>query len=331
MRRKFFLLLVTDYWLLVTFIGCGPSYPETRVKESIIKICKKEYGLDVKVATVGKTITIYLPLTQLIDFTFAITKEASEKINDVILTAARVTLSTDAKVDFYCIIAHDVRIPEIQIVIVKYVDDVKRFLLNDISRGEYSKRMLVDIRLSPQAQKERAIKDVFSKMKLDEKWEDQVMNEFFRAEPTGLGEMGYWEGRFYIKDVTLAEFLAEQTANRIKMEFKEDRFLSDNFLMKSAKGTYVSKEDERYFRFDVSAAPNGEAVEMSAQELQNKVNQAALRIAYQVLHGYRFEDFNYVLVVDITDDRATKVLKEDLKNFRSKNAKLDGAMEVEIY
>src|SRR3989338_10447160 len=249
-RRKLFLLPFTVYYLLfIVLAGCGPTYPKDRFKESIIRVCKDEYKLDVKVGAIGKTIAIYLPLPDLIDFTFSISKTASEKINDVILSVSRVALSTDASLDFYCIIAHDVRIPEIQIVIIKYVDDVKRFLLNDISRGEYSKRMLVDIRLSPQAQKERAIKDVFSKMKLDEKWEEQVMNEFFRAEPTGLVEMGYWEGRFYIKDVTLAEFLAEQTANRIKMEFKEDRFLSDNFLMKSAKGTYVSKEDERYFRF----------------------------------------------------------------------------------
>jgi len=42
----------------------------------------------------------------------------------------------DADFDFYCVIAHDIRIPEIQIVIIKSVDDVKRFLLNDISRGE---------------------------------------------------------------------------------------------------------------------------------------------------------------------------------------------------
>jgi len=35
-------------------------------------------------------------------------------------------LSTDAKFDFYCIIAHDVKMPEIQLIAVRYIDDIKR-------------------------------------------------------------------------------------------------------------------------------------------------------------------------------------------------------------
>ncbi|MDP2913422.1 MAG: hypothetical protein Q8N91_05380, partial [Candidatus Omnitrophota bacterium] len=141
--------------------GCGPTYPKNKIKESIIRVCKNEYKIDVKVHTTGKTIAIYLPLPDLLDLTFAITKEAGEKINDVIMSVSRVALSTDAKFDFYCIIAHDIRIPEIQIIIIKSVDDVKRLLLNDVSRGEYANRMLIDMRLNPQAQKEHSIKEVF--------------------------------------------------------------------------------------------------------------------------------------------------------------------------
>ncbi|MDP3804078.1 MAG: hypothetical protein Q8Q87_00840, partial [Candidatus Omnitrophota bacterium] len=209
--------------LLTTIIGCAPSYPKERLKESILKVCKNEYKLDVKAETIGKTMAIYVPLQDLLDFNFSITKKASEQINDVILSVSRVALSTDAEFDFYCIIAHDVKIPEIQIVIIKSVDDVKRFMLNDISRGEYSKRMLVDIRLNPQAQKEKAIKEVFQKMSLERKAQDGVMDDFFRSEPTVLGDIGYWNERFYIKDVGLPEFLAEQTANRVRMGFREDK------------------------------------------------------------------------------------------------------------
>ena len=114
--------------------GCGPTYPKEKTKESIIRLCKKEYKLDVKVEIAGKTVAIYLPLTNLLDFTFALTPDASEKINQVILSVTRVVLSTDAKYGFYCVMAHDVRIPEIQIVIIKSVEDVRRFLLGDISR-----------------------------------------------------------------------------------------------------------------------------------------------------------------------------------------------------
>lgn len=302
--------------------ACGPTYPKDRFKESIIRVCKDEYKLDVKVGTIGKTIAIYLPLSDLIDFTFSISKTASEKINDVILSVSRVALSTDADLGFYCIIAHDVRIPEIQIVIIKSVDDVKRFLLNDISRGEYSKRMLVDIRLNPQAQKERAIKDVFSKMNLDKKWQDQVMNDFFRSEPTALGDIGYWDGRFYIKDISLGEFLSEEIANRIKIEFKEDKMLADSFLIRSAKGAYLTREPTRFFKIEVLAeAKTIEALEEEKE--MNRVFGPALVVAGHVLHGYRFDAFEYIEVVNEGTATSVKVSKDDLELFRMKKVKLE--------
>jgi hypothetical protein len=182
--------------LAVFLAGCGPTYPKEKLKESIIRLCKNEYKVDVKVRTFGKTVAIYMPLEDLMDFSFALTPSATEKLNDVIMSVTRVVLSTDADYDFYCIIAHDIRVPEIQVIIIKYVDDVKRVFLGDISRGEFGKRMIIDMRLNPQSQKERAIKDVFQRMGLDPKWQDQVMNDFFRADPAGLGDIGYWNGRF---------------------------------------------------------------------------------------------------------------------------------------
>ncbi|MBI5124421.1 MAG: hypothetical protein HZA72_03280, partial [Candidatus Omnitrophica bacterium] len=297
-------LAVFTFWFLVfTFLsGCGPTFPKEKVKESVIKVCKDEYKLDVKVGIIGRTIAIYLPLENLIDFTFAITKEASEKINDVILSVSRVTLSTDAKFDFYCIIAHDIRIPEIQIVIIKSVDDVKRFLLNDISRGEYSKRMLVDIRLSPQAQKEHAIKEVFSKMKVEKGWQEQVMDDFFRSEPAVLGDIGYWNGRFYIKDITLAEFLAEQIVNRIRMDFREDKILSKLFTLRTSQGAYLFKGGKRFFRFELFAEPGkAESSEEPEKAAFDKIFEAVLKTTSGVLHGYKFDGFDYIEILNTFD------------------------------
>lgn len=316
MKRIFLFLLV------VCLAGCGPTYPKKQIKESIVKVCKKEYKLDVKVDTIGKTIVIYLPLPDLIDMTFAITKTASEKINDVILTVSRVALSTDAKYDFYCVIAHDVRIPEIQIVIIKSVDDVKRFMLNDISRDDYSKRMLIDIRLSPQAQKEKSIKQVFEKMNLDKKWQDQVMDEFFRSQPTGLGEIGYWDGRFYIKDITLTEFLAEQIASRIKMEFREDKKLSEEYVLKSSKGRYHSKTPKRFFRFEISADAKF-FNNYDTGEVSKTVFLTALKVAGQALHAYKFTDFDYIEIVSTLNGQKIRVRPEQLEGFRKNKVKFE--------
>ncbi|MBI5144401.1 MAG: hypothetical protein HZA30_04975 [Candidatus Omnitrophica bacterium] len=311
----------------VTFLtGCSPTYPKEKFRESIIKVCKAEYKLDVKVETIGRTIAIYLPLEDLIDFTFAITKQASEKINDVILSVSRVALSTDAEFDFYCVIAHDVRIPEIQIVIIKSVDDVKRFLLNDISRGEYSKRMLVDIRFSPQAQKEREIKEIFNKVRVDKKWQEQVMNDFFRSEPTALSDIGYWGGHFYIKDISLAEFLAEQIANRFRLAFREEKGLLDAYLVKSSKGSFTTKGGQRIFKLEL-------LVEYKPLEVSDKkaasdvIFETALKIASHVIHNYRFNDFDRFEILNQQDNSVITLSSEELESFRTKKLKLEEITE----
>ena len=131
-----FILFFGISFLIACLCGCTETYPGSKIKESIIKICKQEYKSDVLVETEGATMVIYLPLSDLMDSSFTLTKAASEKINDVIFSAARVALSTDARIDFYCVIAHNVKLPELQIIIIKNVEDVKRLFANDISRGE---------------------------------------------------------------------------------------------------------------------------------------------------------------------------------------------------
>lgn len=323
---------------LCVIAGCGPTYPKDRFKESIVDVCKREYKLDVKADISGKTIAIYLPLQNLIDFTFSITKEAGEKINDVILSVSRVALSSDADLDFYCVIAHDIRMPEIQIIIIKSVDDVKRFLLNDISRGEYSKRMLIDMRFSPQAQKERAIKDVFDKMSLDPKWQEQVMNDFFRSEPAGLGDIGYWNDRFYIKDIALPEFLAEQIASRVKLEFRDDKRLADLFLVKSAKGSFSTRGGEKAFKIEVyvdnkvvisyGAKTSVEAGGLQTMVGSDDVFKAALKVSNEVIHGYRFELFDYVEIINQKDNSSLKVPRQKLELYRSNKIRFEDLIKV---
>jgi len=314
--------------------GCSPTYPKDKIKESIIRLCKKEYKLDVKVETVGKTVAIYLPLANLLDFTFALTPEAGEKLNQVILNVTRVVLSTDAKYNFYCLMAHDVKIPEIQIVIIKSVEDVRRFILGDISRGEYSKRMLIDMRVAPQAQKERAVKDVFSRMNIDNKWQESVMQDFFMSDPATLGDIGYWGGKFYVKDVKLDEFLAEQIANRFRLSFRDNKILGGALVLKLVKGVYIAGTQasggSRYFRIEISAEPTT-AEGFNSKTISDELFAFALKTSYDVIHGYRFEDYDYVEIKSINDGRSSTVLKEDLDNYRPKRTKIEDVMVFDSF
>lgn len=307
--------------LTVSLAGCAPTYPKESLKESIIRLCKSEYKVDVKVRAVGKTVAIYMPLDDLMDFTFSLTPSATEKLNNVIMSVTRVVLSTDADYDFYCIIAHDVRIPEIQVIIIKYVNDVKRVFLGDISRGEFGKRMIIDMRLNPQSQKERSIKEVFQKMGLDPKWQDQVMNDFFRSDPAGLGDIGYWNGRFYIKDITLPEFLAEEIAGRIKIEFRENRGLAA-FTLKAVRGTYYAGPEKADFKIEFLATPR-DLQAAAPGEVYDDVIRAILKVANEVIHGYLFYDFDYIEIINQADGKSVKVSRDDLERYRTGKLKFE--------
>ena len=319
--KKLLLLLTINYLLCTILCGCTATYPQDKIRESIVRICKQEYKSDVLVQTTGGTMVIYLPLSDLMDFSFALTRGASEKINNVIFSAARVALSTDARINFYCVIAHDVKMPELQIIIIKSVEDVKRLFANDISRGEYLKRMLIDLRWSPQAKKEQVVKEIFNKMNVDPKWQDQVMADFFRSEPASLGDIGYWDNKFYIKDITLAEFIAEQTANRVKLEFREDKSLKENFLLKSAKGVYISKKGKRLFRFEVFAERSTSGAASTIED-SDKIFETVLLVAAHVIHGYSFKDYDGAEVLDQKEGRSIEVNPEELEAFRTKRLRL---------
>ncbi len=329
-KKFFFFCLLSSVFCLLFLNGCAPTYTKANFKESIINICRKEYKLDIKVETIGKTVAIYLPVTDLWDFTFGLTETAAKKINDVSTSAMRVTLSTDAEYDFYCVIAHDMRIPELQLIAIRYVDDVKRTLLSDISRGESQKRMVIDRRVNPQSQKEYAIKDVFEKMHLDKSMQETVMNDFFRSEPATMGDMVYCICRFYVKDISLPEFLAEQMATRISYDIATDKALSERILVKSVKGSYSARPAGNYFRIEFLAERKW-LKETESLDIGREVFQKALEVSYQVLRGYKFDSYEYVEVVNQADGRKMKVLKEDLKKFKPKKTKIEDVMTVEMF
>ena len=170
--------------LFVSFIcsGCAPSYPKDKLAEALINICKKEYDVDIQAKLVGKTIVVFIPLDELFDLKLDILPEAVEKIEDVILTTSRVLFSTDAEVDFYMIIAADIKTTAAEVFLVRYMDDVYKFMHGWINREEYTKRILWQINFDP-----KLLKDSFFD--------------------------------FDVEEITLPGFLAEQIAQRLNKIF----------------------------------------------------------------------------------------------------------------
>lgn len=158
--------MIAFFLLAAMAAGCSQSsYPTEKIKESLLEICRKEYGieeLDVKIA--GETIGVYLPLSKLfaadfqesavtgkvrnLETLFEPAPEAMEKVEDVLFSISRVLLSTERPLKFYILEATDVEKTGMQLVLTGFVDDIKRVRIWDISRNEYRKRVVHELRLN---------------------------------------------------------------------------------------------------------------------------------------------------------------------------------------
>lgn len=166
-------------YLILLFSGCSSStYPGDHLKEALSKICREEYKIkyvDVKIT--DTTIGVYLPVKKLFaaDFKEAMVSgkvrnlesllephpEALEKVEDVLLSMSRVLLSTDRKIEFYILQAADVEKTGMQLVLSGNVDDIRRLRAWDISRDEYRKRIVHELKPNRAARWHQPVRQFF--------------------------------------------------------------------------------------------------------------------------------------------------------------------------
>lgn len=321
-RPRVEILVVIAALFVLSQSGCAPTYPKEIVDEAIVQLCREEYKIDVKVKILGKTVGVYIPLEGLFDMTLNISKEASDKINDVLLSVSRVTLSTDAPLDFYIVIAQDPMLPEIEVVLLRYVVDLKMLHYDQISRGEFGKRMIISIKLTPQAQKEKVLRDVFSRLNIEEA--DNLISEYLSAsEVMTIGDIGYWNDTFFMKDIEMGEFLAMQIADRIKLMLIRHPSLKEIFKLNSIKGDFLREMGRNLFRFSFEVAPLDMTVIIMPDDYYDAILNIWLGETAEVLHGYKFDDFWNVEIVNSNNNQVLYATPEELEDFRKKKIKLE--------
>ncbi|MDD5671788.1 MAG: hypothetical protein PHN49_09125, partial [Candidatus Omnitrophica bacterium] len=193
-------LLVLGILWATTHCACTPrSYPADQLKEALQKICIDEYGIEnVDAKVVDKTIGVYLPLNKLfitdfgdvlkggkiknIDSLFEPSPEALDKVEDVLFSLSRVILSTDRSLDFYVLQATDVAKTGLQLTLTGYIDDIKRVRLWDISRNEYRKRVLHELRLNQAVLWHKPVRAFFEN--LDRMTPEALLEKYFVRDAT---------------------------------------------------------------------------------------------------------------------------------------------------
>ena len=316
--KRNILIILSAALAILTAACSNVTYPKEKLNECIKDLCKNEYNINVEVSSVGKTVGIYLPIPVLFDATLNMTEEAQEKIQNVLLSSRRIALSTDAETEFYCIIAQDVRFPEVQLIIIKYFDDVKRASLSYISRGEYFKRTIIDMNTNPQAKKEQAIKDVFKKVKVEDGWQEKVLDDFFRSPPATLEDIGYWQGKFYLKDITFEEFMAQQMVRRIRLRFREEKDLK-KYIIKSIKGVFEDQEELAFFSIGMKIENLLFTFDkIGRKPMEEEIFKGAFQEVADTIYAYKYEDFDFIKITEENFKTELVVSKEDIYLFKKK-------------
>lgn len=280
MKRLALLLIII--LVSVTAQGCKKSYPEGSAAESIRAICEQEYKVDVKVEAAGKTIGALIVQPDAILKDVSLSDRAFNKIEHVMLTASRVTLSSEFKYDFFVVSILD---PDagVQVSFVRYIKDIRRLITDDISRDDYFQRMIIETDFVP---------------------------------PVKEGE----EAVYQLKEYNLKDFLAMQIGERIKMQFMVNLIVKRLFQIGSITTTYqpVPALADRFpdagrLIVEVQFLPDAPAFnEMGNETLRADFNVLILNTAKKVYRRYDFKDCEGLIIRDNRGQQLASYNREEL-------------------
>ncbi len=139
---KFFIFLILIPFL---FFGCKSSFPRDEISKKTQTLIKKEVGYESKVFLKGATLYIFCDMQNAIGGSLAVSREVFQAIQNISLISTNVALSTDAKIDFFCVVIID-SATGVQIIFKQYIDDVKRWFYGLVSREDFFSRSITDIK-----------------------------------------------------------------------------------------------------------------------------------------------------------------------------------------
>ncbi|MFH1838025.1 MAG: hypothetical protein ABH808_00790 [Candidatus Kuenenbacteria bacterium] len=273
------------------------SDKDDEIQKELVELVKKEYGHKIEVKIVNKTIGVYFPVNNLLENDEAkekkLNEETAKKIDRVIFLTHRVALSSNKKLDFYIVIATDMK-SGYALSIIGYFFDVHRIRLLDISKDEFSQRLLKGLNKNSEA-----------------------IND--------------WDGKhFKIEEIFLPNFLAAQIAQRIKIvasekknDSEKNKFFYSWFQEKKPNEKFEAKEiqwglKDKIFTFVLEIL---DYQEKNVQETFNLI----LKTTAHVLRAYDF-DYNAARIIIKSKNENKKIFfinKKDLELFRKGKIKIE--------
>jgi hypothetical protein len=231
---------MTSFLFLTVFglAGCSPTYRSDKLPEQVKKIGRDEYNINAEVKLVGKTLSARVLVDNLMSVLLSSDSGEGKKAWDMMTVLSRVSLSTDAPVDFFVVVAADKQDPRSCFMFVRYVDDVKRVMLDDISRNEFFDGTLVELKLK-------------GKTYFIDPSELDFLKVLLLAMGAEKGTAAVSPDEPWAEDVDFPDFLARAAAQRLKRILSENSRASSHFVVREVNGQYEPPNGRFLFRLDL--------------------------------------------------------------------------------
>lgn len=279
MRLKLYLKSLANpapfYLSLIIFIfGCSspiePTYKEEDLPDVVKKTCKEEYNLEVITQRTNNTLWIYAPLSKILHKDYGVKEdkifdeEMLDKLRNILNTMGRVLISSDSTPEFFALLASDINLG-IDYTIIGNVLDIKKSYAGFIPWPEANRRYVIKFKVSPEA-----IQDT-----------------------TGEHLKAY--------DIRLADFLAEQIAQRITIQFQEEG-LKKYFKLEKSQGRFSN--DRFIFEYLIE--------EILKPDKKINTFKEILEVISYCIRTYEFDEFAFVEIKDLLSGDKLILNKEEV-------------------
>lgn len=149
---------------LLVVAGCrwhlGPTYPSNAVASALAHLCAKEYRMEVQTRRVGNTLQAFFWRSNLLQLGAGqdMKLEAAEALEHVLLCATRISLSTDAPLQFIEIKMAD-RLTGATVTLWRYAPDIRDSMLSRFGEEEYSNRLVLEMNPNAQMDEDQSVWD----------------------------------------------------------------------------------------------------------------------------------------------------------------------------
>jgi hypothetical protein len=266
--------------------SCKPTYNHEKFIESVKMLSKKEYGLDVEVKEMGKTLGIRFQVKDLLSELYSGDDAIYKKMNGLFLVLVRVALSSDIPPTFIVLDVMDQSNTRFHIVFTRYVEDVRKSMAEALSYTQNQDRLLEEFVVGEK------------RVPFDPSEMDLVRLMMMAMDANGDSK-GVTHA-FVLEDVSFPDFLAKVVANQLRRVLKEKKEVKKELLLRQVSATFDENDDKAAkgqfkIHLDLVSQPS---VKATPQVMETNILPYVASEVLDLFKSYRFEGFSLVTVIE---------------------------------